>query len=765
MTSPLVDQAVPGTPARDSARDRLEIRGARENNLKNVSLDIPKREITVFTGISGSGKSSLVFDTIAAESQRLLNETFSTFIQNFLPRYGRPDVDSLANLSAAIIVDQGRLGGNSRSTVGTVTDAYALLRLVYSRVGSPAIGGANAFSFNDPQGMCTECEGLGRISAINVDELVDRDRSLNEGAIRFPSFEVDSWFWSIFAGSGFFDNDKKLRDYSKDEWHKLLELTGVKVKTGKINSTYEGLIPKLKRLYLSKDAEQLPAHVKPIFDRVVTRGICGQCAGARLSAAALGCRISGTNIAECAAMQVTELAVFARAIDAAAVAPIVTALAERLEQLDAIGLGYLSLDRETLTLSGGESQRVKMVRHLGSSLTDMVYIFDEPSVGLHPHDIQRLTGVLKRLRDKGNTVLVVEHKPAVIAVADHIVDIGPGAGRDGGQVVYQGDLAGLMTSGTLTGRHLSRHPTIKANPRRPTGHLVLDQATLHNLRGVSVKIPQGVLTAVTGVAGSGKSSLIRGVLPERYPDAIIVDQSLTPGSRRSNLATYSGMLDLIRKAFASANKVNASLFSANSKGACPECRGLGVVYTELAHLDPVATPCEACEGRRFTDEVLGFTLRGKNISEALQLSVVAAREFFTERPVVATLQALDDVGLGYLTLGQTLNTLSGGERQRLKLANELGTTSRLYVLDEPTSGLHLSDVDNLVRLLDRLVDNGSTVIVIEHNLDVIARADWIIDMGPGAGREGGRVVFEGPPRGLAAEQASITGRYLARSAS
>ncbi|MFI7051027.1 ATP-binding cassette domain-containing protein [Streptosporangium canum] len=742
----------------------IEIRNARENNLKNVSLDIPKRKITVFTGVSGSGKSSLVFGTIAAESQRLINETFTAFIQALLPRYGQPDADSLANLSAAIIVDQRRLGGNSRSTIGTVTDAYTMLRLLYSHLGRPSAGHSSAFSFNDPQGMCPDCEGLGRVSSIDVDALVDRDKSLNEGAIRFPTFAVDSWFWHIFTQSGFFDNDKKLGDYTEEERDKLLHMSEAKVKLstggGMINSKYEGLIPKFKRLYMSKDADQMAPHLRIAFEKIVTSAPCPLCGGARLNQVALGSLINGRNIAECAAMEVRSLAEFIRGIDEPALLPMLSALASRLDSLVYIGLGYLSLNRESSTLSGGESQRVKMVRHLGSSLTDMTYIFDEPSVGLHPHDIHRLNELLQQLRDKGNTVLVVEHKPAVIAVADHIVDMGPHAGRHGGDIVFQGDLAGLLKSGTLTGDHMNHHQTIKTDARRPTGQLSIEHATLHNLRDVSVSIPEGVLTVVTGVAGSGKSSLIHGCLPERYPDAVFIDQNLPRGSKRSNPATYTGMLDLIRKAFASANKVNAALFSANSKGACPECQGLGLTYTDLAHMDPVATVCESCEGRRFTDEVLGYTLRGQNISEVLMFSVVEASEFFIEPKILATLRAMDDVGLGYITLGQPLSTLSGGERQRLKLAVELGNSSRIYVLDEPTTGLHMNDVDNLIGLLDRLVDNGSTVIVIEHNLDVISRADWIIDIGPGAGHDGGRVVFEGSPAGLIGHEESVTGRYL-----
>ena len=741
----------------------IEVRGARENNLKSVSVDIPKRRITVFTGVSGSGKSSLVFGTIAAESQRLLNDTFSTFVQGFLPHFGQPEADSLNNLSAAIIVDQKRLGGNSRSTVGTITDTYSMLRLLYSRLGQPHIGGSNAFSFNDPQGMCPECEGLGNVATIDVDALLDKDKSLNEGAICFPTFVVDSWYWHIFADSGFFDNDKKLRDYTAEEWDKFLNATESKIKVNvgskTMNLTYQGLIPKFKQVYLSKDTEQMQPHLRTAVEAIVTRATCPLCAGARLSQAALGCQLHGKNIAECAALEVSDLAEFVRTLHEPTVAPMVAALAAKLDNLVTIGLGYLSLNRETSTLSGGESQRVKMVRHLGSSLTDMTYVFDEPSVGLHPHDIHRLNELLVLLRNKGNTVLVVEHKPRVIAIADHVVDMGPGAGRHGGQIVYTGDLPGLLQSGTLTGDHMGSHQPLKTTPRPPTGWLRIANAQRHNLRNVTVEIPQGVMTVVTGVAGSGKSSLIRGYLPELYP-VTAIDQSLARGSRRSNLATYSGMLDIIRKRFATANKVNPALFSANSQGACPECNGLGLIYTDLAFLDPVISTCEACGGKQFTEVVLGYTLDGKSIADVLSMSVLEANEFFTDKALRATLTALIDVGLGYLTLRQPLTTLSGGERQRLKLATELSNTAQIYILDEPTTGLHMYDVDNLIKLLDRLVDNGSTVIVIEHNLDVISRADWIIDMGPGAGHEGGQIVFSGAPAELIHAERSITGRYL-----
>jgi excinuclease UvrABC ATPase subunit len=743
----------------------IQVRGARENNLKNISVDIPRRKITVFTGVSGSGKSSLVFDTIAAESQRLLNETFPTYVQNFLPRYGQPDVDVLANLSTAIIVDQQRIGGNSRSTLGTATDLYTLLRVLFSRIGKPAVPHALALSFNDPSGMCPECEGLGRGSQIDVEALVDRKKSLEEGPILFPTFNVGGYHLHTFVKSGFFDVKKPLAKYTKEEWNNLFYLDNSKVKVNaqglKINSGYEGVIPKFKRLYLSKEAEKLPANLREPFERIVTSGPCAACDGTRLSEAARACRIDGKNIAEWSAMAVSELAEVVGSLRAPEVAPLLARLSVRLGHLVEIGLGYLSSSRETATLSGGESQRVKMVRHLSSSLTETLYIFDEPTIGLHPHDIQRLNQTLIRLRDAGNTVLVVEHKPQVMAIADHLVDLGPGAGAAGGAVVFEGTFADLAKSGTLTGNHLARRQALKAKPRAGKGHLLIENATLNNLRDVTVKIPRGVLTAVTGVAGSGKSSLIHGSLAGRYPEAVFVDQSLAAGSRRSNLATYSGMSDAIRKAFATANKVQPALFSANSKGACPACEGLGVVYTDLQHLDPVALRCETCEGRCFTDAVLALKLRGKSINEVLSLSVADALGYFTEKSVLATLKALSDVGLSYVALGQRLNTLSGGERQRLKLAGELEKPSPIVVLDEPTTGLHLADVANLLALLDALVDKGTTLIVIEHNLEVVAHADWVIDLGPGAGAEGGNVVFEGTPRELLKASKSLTGKHLA----
>ncbi|QDE67909.1 MULTISPECIES: ATP-binding cassette domain-containing protein [Myxococcus] len=741
----------------------IKIRGARENNLKNVSLDIPKRKITVFTGVSGSGKSSLVFGTIAAESQRLINETYPAFVQQFMPHYGQPDAESLENISAAIIVDQQRLGGNSRSTVATVTDAAQMLRVVFSRLAEPHLGSPGLYSYNDPRGLCSECEGIGQVASMDMDAVIDKSKSLNEGAILPRDYAVDSWYWAIYARSGYFDVDKKLSKYTKEELEKLLHLDdGRKIKIDKMNLTYEGLVPKLRRTLGSKDPETVQPHVRAEYERIFTRAICPSCKGGRLNQAALGSRIQGKNIAECSAMQVSDLAAFVRKIAAPSVGPMLEALAHRLDNLVTIGLGYLSLDRESSTLSGGESQRVKMVRHLGSSLTDVTYIFDEPSVGLHPHDVGRLAGLMQQLRDKGNTVLIVEHKPDMIAIADHVVDMGPKAGNKGGQVVFEGTYEGLLTSGTLTGNHMKKHQPLKTTPRKPTGQLQIKGARLNNLQDLSVSIPRGVLTVVTGVAGSGKSSLIQGCLPKAYPETIIIDQNLARGSRRSNTATYTGILDNVRKAFAKASKVDAALFSANSKGACPDCSGLGVIYTDLAHLDPMVTLCETCEGKRFTEEVLAHRLRGKSISDVYEMAVSDAVAFFTEPAIAKILQGLDDVGLGYLTLGQPLSTLSGGERQRLKLAAELGRSGNIYVLDEPTTGLHMNDVDTLIGLFDRLVDAGSTVIVIEHNLDVVSRADWVIDLGPGAGHEGGQVVFEGLPAQLAAHKRSLTGQHMAR---
>jgi excinuclease UvrABC ATPase subunit len=741
------------------------IRGARENNLKNVSLDIPKRRITVFTGVSGSGKSSLVFNTIAAESQRLINETYPAFVQQFMPHYGQPDADQLENISAAIIVDQQRLGGNLRSTVATATDTAQMLRVLFSRLAEPRLPAPGYYSYNDPRGMCPECEGVGQVAAIDMAAVVDETKSLKQGALLNKVFDVDGWWWTIYARSGMFDLDKPIRKYSAAERANLFDLDdGRKVKVDKINLTYLGVVPKLRQMMGSKDPEALQPHVRAEYDRIFTRKVCPACKGARIKREALASKISGRNIAELSSMQVSHLATLIRAIKAPEVGPMLAALAARLENLVTIGLGYLSLDRESSSLSGGESQRVKMVRHLGSSLTDMTYIFDEPSVGLHPHDVGRMAGLMQQLRDKGNTVLIVEHKPDMIAIADHVVDLGPFAGSNGGEVVYEGDFAGLLTSGTPTGNHMKKHQPIKEKDkvRKRSGELKIRHARLNNLKDVSVTIPTGVLAVVSGVAGSGKSSLIVGCLPQAYPEIIIIDQNLARGSRRSNTATYTGILDHVRKAFAKANTVDAALFSANSKGACPDCSGLGVIYTDLGHLDPMATACEVCEGKRFLPEVLQYRLRGKSISDVYEMSVADAVDFFTEPAVTKILKPLDDVGLSYLTLGQPLSTLSGGERQRLKLAAELGKEGNIYVLDEPTTSLHMNDVDTLIGLFDRLVDAGSSVIVIEHNLDVIARADWVIDLGPGAGQEGGTVQFEGLPADLAKNGNTLTGRYLSR---
>ncbi|NUT94091.1 MAG: excinuclease ABC subunit UvrA [Saccharothrix sp.] len=741
------------------SHDVIQVRGARENNLKDVSVDIPKRRLTVFTGVSGSGKSSLVFGTIAAESQRLINETYTAFIQSFMAPVGRPDVDALRNLSAAIVVDQERMGANSRSTVGTATDAHTMLRILFSRLGEPHVGTSGAFSFNLPEGMCPECEGLGRVSTIDVDRLIDRTKSLNEGAITIPGYSADGWLVQTYAQSGFFDPDAPLDTYTDQQWHDLLHKENTKVKIGKTNVTYEGLLPRVQRSFLTKDRENMQPHIRAFVDRAVTFTDCTSCHGARLNAAALSSKINGLNIADCAAMQISDLADWVAKIDDESVRPMVATLKETLDSLVEIGLGYLSLDRQSATLSGGEAQRVKMVRHLGSALTDITYVFDEPTVGLHPHDIQRMNDLLLRLKDKGNTVLVVEHKPETIEIADHVVDLGPGAGVHGGEITYTGTVEGLRASRTLTGRHLDHRARLRPDPRTPRGHLAITGATLHNLKDVSVDIPLGVLTVVTGVAGSGKSSLIHGHLANR-DDVVTVDQSPIRGSRRSNPATYTGLLDPIRTAFAKANGVKPALFSANSEGACPQCKGIGLVYTDLAMMAGVASVCEECGGKRFTPAVLEHKLRGKDISEVLAMSVTEARDFFTEKAVATILGRLVDVGLGYLSLGQPLTTLSGGERQRLKLAIHMAEKAATYVLDEPTTGLHLADVDQLLGLLDRLVDDGGTVIVIEHHQAVMAHADWIIDLGPGAGHDGGKIVFTGTPADLVANASTLTAHHL-----
>ncbi|MCI3223953.1 excinuclease ABC subunit UvrA [Streptomyces sp. NP-1717] len=737
----------------------IQVRGARENNLREVSLDIPKRRLTVFTGVSGSGKSSLVFGTIAAESQRLINETYTAFIQSFMPSMGRPDVDSLHNLSAAIVVDQERMGANSRSTVGTATDAYTMLRIIFSRLGTPHIGTSTAFSFNAAEGMCAECEGIGQVSKIDIDQLVNRELSLNEGAITVPGFQVDAWYWQIMVASGFYDPDKKLKDFTPEEWEVFLHKTATKVKVGSNNMTYEGLVTKVNRTILVKDRDSMQAPVRAFVDRAVVFAECPSCGGSRLSAAALSSKVNGANIAECSAMQISDLAEYVRKIDDPGVAPLLGSLRDLLESLVEIGLGYLSLDRVSSSLSGGEAQRVKMVRHLGSSLTDATYIFDEPTIGLHPHDIRRMNDLLLRLRDKGNTVLVVEHKPEVIAIADHVVDLGPGAGTAGGRICYTGDVAGLRASDTLTGRHLEHRARLRESVREPDGHLSIEGADLHNLKNVSVGIPTGVLSVITGVAGSGKSSLIHGYLSHR-DGVVVADQSPIRGSRRSNPATYTGLLSPIRTAFAKANGVKAALFSANSEGACPNCNGLGLVYTDLAMMAGVASVCEECEGKRFTPQVLTYRLNGKNISEVLSMSVAEAYDYFPGGQARAILGRLNDVGLSYLRLGQPLNTLSGGERQRLKLAIQMAEKSSVYILDEPTTGLHMADVDKLLALLDRLVDAGNTVIVIEHHQAVMAHADWLVDLGPGGGHDGGQVVFTGTPADLVAHSDTVTARHL-----
>ncbi|MFG2145288.1 ATP-binding cassette domain-containing protein [Streptomyces sp. NPDC048696] len=737
----------------------IQVRGARENNLKGVDVDIPKRRLTVFTGVSGSGKSSLVFGTIAAESQRLINETYTAFVQSFMTSAARPDVDALHNLTTAIVLDQERMGANSRSTVGTATDAFTMLRIVFSRLGDPHVGTSSAFSFNTPEGMCPRCEGMGEVTAMDPDQLVDREKSLNEDAITVPNMGVGTYNWETFASTGLFDPDKKLKDYTDAEWEDFLYKPATKVKIGTKSFNYEGLVVKIQRVYLNKDREAMQPHIRAFADRAVSFADCPDCGGSRLSQAALGSRIKGVNIAECAAMQISDLAAFVRGLDEPSVAPLLVNLIGLLDSLVEIGLGYLSLDRSTGTLSGGEAQRVKMVRHLGSSLTDVTYVFDEPTTGLHPHDIARMNDLLIRLRDKGNTVLVVEHKPEVIEIADHVVDLGPGAGQHGGEICYGGDVAGLRASGTLTGRHLDHRARLRETFREPSGHLSIKGAAQHNLRDVDVEIPLGVLTVVTGVAGSGKSSLIHGNLAGR-DGVVVADQSPIRGSRRSNPATYTGLLNPVRNAFAKANGVKAALFSANSEGACPTCNGLGLIFTDVAMMGQVASVCEQCEGLRFTPEVLTYTLNGKNISEVLGMPVEEAVEFFPSGQAHAIVSRLADVGLGYLRLGQPLNTLSGGERQRLKLAIHMAEDRSVYVLDEPTTGLHLADVDQLLALLDRLVDSGNTVIAIEHHQAVMAHADWIVDLGPGAGHDGGQVVFTGTPAELISDADTLTARHL-----
>jgi excinuclease UvrABC ATPase subunit len=782
----------PPTAAHPADRhDLIRVHGARVNNLQNVSVEIPKRRLSVFTGVSGSGKSSLVFGTIAAESQRLINETYSAFVQGFMPSQARPEVDVLDGLTTAIIVDQERMGANVRSTVGTATDANAMLRILFSRLGQPHIGSPQAFSFNVASahgsgaitvdranskaeartftiigGMCPRCEGMGTVSDIDLSQLFDDSKSIAEGAITIPGYKVDSW-WTvgIFTASGFIDPNKPIRDFTKSEMHDFLYKEPVKVNVNGVNLTYEGLVPKVQKSFLSKDPEALQPHIRAFVDRAATFTACPDCGGTRLSEAARSSKIAGISIADACAMQISDLATWVRGLDNPEVAPLLAKLLHTLESFVQIGLGYLSLDRSAGSLSGGEAQRTKMIRHLGSSLTDVTYIFDEPTIGLHPHDIQRMNRLLLELRDKGNTVLVVEHKPEVIAIADHIVDLGPGAGKGGGTVCFEGSVDGLRASPTLTGRHLDDRASLKPTVRTPKGTLEIRGAKTHNLQNVDVDIPQGVLVVVTGVAGSGKSSLIHGSIPARA-GVVSVDQTPIKGSRRSNPATYTGLLDPIRTAFAKANGVKPALFSANSEGACPACNGAGVIYTDLAMMAGVATTCEECEGKRFRAEVLEYRFGGRNISEVLAMSVTEASAFFgsgdARTPAAhAILRNLADVGIGYISLGQPLTTLSGGERQRLKLAMHMSEKGGTYVLDEPTAGLHLADVAQLLGLLDRLVDSGKSVIVIEHHQAVMAHADWIIDLGPGAGHDGGRVVFEGTPAALVAARTTLTGQHLA----
>ena len=783
------DTQAPALHVADS-HDLIRVHGARENNLKDISVEIPKRRLTVFTGVSGSGKSSLVFSTIAAESQRMINETYSAFLQGFMPTLSRPEVDFLEGLTTAIIVDQERMGTNPRSTVGTATDANAMLRILFSRLGEPHIGSPNAYSFNVPSvkasgaitierggktkaekatfnrlgGMCPRCEGMGSVTDFDLSALYDEDRSLSEGALTIPGYSMDGWYGRIFSGAGF-DMDKPIAKFTKKELHKLLYGEPTKIKVEGVNLTYEGVIPKIQKSMLSKDVDALQPHVRRFVERVVTFQTCPECDGTRLSPEARSSKIGGKNIADVCSMQISDLAEWVRELDEPSVAPLLTGLQHLLDSFAEIGLGYLSLERPSGTLSGGEAQRTRMIRHLGSSLTDVTYVFDEPTIGLHPHDIQRMNDLLLQLRDKGNTVLVVEHKPETIAIADHVVDLGPGAGTAGGEVVFEGTLEGLRTSDTTTGRHLDDRATLKESVRSSSGTLEVRGASTHNLKDVDVYIPLGVLCVLTGVAGSGKSSLINGSVADR-DGVVVIDQGAIRGSRRSNPATYTKLLDPIRKAFAKANGVKPALFSANSEGACPTCNGAGVIYTDLGVMATVESTCEECGGKRFQASVLEYTLGGRNIAEVLAMSVTEAGEFFGagEARVPAAhkiLNRLADVGLGYLTLGQPLTTLSGGERQRLKLATRMAEKGGVYILDEPTSGLHLADVEQLLGLLDRLVEDGKSVIVIEHHQAVMAHADWIIDLGPGAGHDGGRIVFEGTPADLVAARSTLTGEHLA----
>jgi excinuclease UvrABC ATPase subunit len=783
------DQRSPAVHAADS-HDLIRVQGARENNLKDISVELPKRRLTVFTGVSGSGKSSLVFGTIAAESQRMINETYSAFVQGFMPTLSRPEVDVLDGLTTAIIVDQERMGANPRSTVGTATDANAMLRILFSRLGRPHIGSPNAYSFNIPTvrasgaitvergnktkaqkatfnrlgGMCPRCEGMGTVTDFDLTALYDDTKSLSEGALKIPGYSMDGWYGRIFSGSGYFDMDKPIRKYTKKERHDLLYREPTKIKVEGINLTYEGVIPKIQKSMLSKDVDAMQPHIRAFVERAITFQTCPECDGTRLSREALSSKIKRKNIADLCAMQISDLAAWMRDLDEPSVAPLLAGLRHLLDSFVEIGLGYLSLDRPAGTLSGGEAQRTKMIRHLGSSLTDVTYVFDEPTIGLHPHDIERMNELLLQLRNKGNSVLVVEHKPETIAIADHVVDLGPGAGTEGGTVCFEGSLEGLRGSGTTTGRHLDDRAVLKESVRSSSEALEVRGASLHNLQDVDVDVPLGVLCVVTGVAGSGKSSLIHGSVSGR-DGVVVIDQGAIRGSRRSNPATYTGLLDPIRKAFAKANGVKPALFSSNSEGACPVCNGAGVIYTDLGVMATVESTCEECEGKRFQAAVLEYTLGGRNIAEVLEMSVAEAEEFFSQgeaRTPAAhkVLDRLADVGLGYLKLGQQLTTLSGGERQRLKLATQMAEKGDVYVLDEPTTGLHLADVEQLLGLLNRLVDAGKSVIVIAHHQAVMAQADWIIDLGPGAGHDGGRIVFEGTPADLVAARSTLTGEHL-----
>jgi excinuclease UvrABC ATPase subunit len=743
--------------------ESIVIKGARENNLKNISLEIPKNAITVFTGVSGSGKSSLVFETIGAEAQRQINETYDSYIRNRMPHYGHPDIDSIQNLNVAIIINQKRIGGNARSTVGTITDIYTLLRLLFSRIGNPFVGYSMVFSFNNPQGMCPRCEGLGKITEINLNKLIDKSKSLNEGAVNFSAFKPGGWRWTRYVNSGYFDNDKKLKDYTKAELDLLLYAEEHKPKKpskewGK-TVLYEGIIPRIERSFLKKESKEYNRRSEELT-HIFHSQTCPECKGARLNPEVRRCKINGKNIADCSSMQVDELISFLQTIQNNLLKSVIQELTDKLKHLEEIGLNYLSLNRETSSLSGGESQRIKMVKHLGSSLTGLLYIFDEPSIGLHPSDIDRLNSLIVQLRNKGNTVLIVEHDPDVIKVADHIVDMGPKAGKDGGRIVYQGKLSGLKNAEGLTASFWKKMRKKKLNPRVATHSLSIKNANLHNLKNISVNIPLNVITVVTGVAGSGKSSLINQVLPLQFPEAKLIDQGLLRGSRRSHLASYTGIFDTIRKMFAKENRVSPSLFSANAEGACPQCKGIGIITLDLAFMDDVEQPCDLCHGTGYKPEVLSYTLKGKNIADVLKMTVDESTSFYEEKSIRDLLTKIAEMGLGYITLGQPLNTFSGGERQRLKLAVEFDEQGKLFVFDEPTTGLHPSDIKKLMATFNHLADNGNTVIIIEHNLDVIAQADWVIDIGPGGGNEGGNIVFEGLLSDLVKSNTSRTGKYL-----